>query len=82
MIKDPYIVLGVSHGASLDECKRAYRRLCKVYHPDNVAGGDAVKFDMVSKAYQMVQAEARGLVCPIRKKRSVTHTGLFKFSIC
>ena len=34
MITNPYKVLGVPEGASLDECTRAYKKLAKKYHPD------------------------------------------------
>ncbi len=35
--KDPYEVLGVKRGASMDEIKKAYRVKLKKYHPDIVA---------------------------------------------
>ena len=35
---DPYRTLGLKRGATLDEVKRAYRRLAKINHPD--AGGE------------------------------------------
>lgn len=34
MIKDPYEILGVPCGSSLDECTKAYKKLAKKYHPD------------------------------------------------
>lgn len=33
-MKDPYEVLGLKRGASMDEVKSAYRKLAKKYHPD------------------------------------------------
>lgn len=31
---DPFAILGVKSGASVDEVKSAYHRLAKIYHPD------------------------------------------------
>ena len=45
-----YAVLGVQHGASLDEIKKAYKRKVMEHHPDR--GGDADKFRQVTQAYE------------------------------
>lgn len=36
MDKDPYDILGIRRGASMDEIKRAYREKLKKFHPDVV----------------------------------------------
>ena len=35
-LSDAYDILGVKAGASLSECKEAYRRLMSLYHPDKI----------------------------------------------
>ncbi len=37
-VKDYYRILGVEEGASLRTVKKAYRKLVKKYHPDEIAG--------------------------------------------
>jgi DnaJ-class molecular chaperone len=46
---DPYERLGVAHDATLDEIKRAYRRLALECHPDK--GGDETEFKTLNEAY-------------------------------
>lgn len=65
-MNDPYQVLGVSHNASMDEIKKAYRTLIRKYHPDaniNNPNADltAEKFREVQQAYDTIvkQREAR-----------------------
>lgn len=56
MIEDPYKVLGISHDATKDEIKRAYRRKAKEYHPD-LHPDDPVaeeKMNEVNEAYDML----------------------------
>lgn len=54
-----YAVLGLEYGASIDEIKRAYRRLAQVHHPDKFTalGKEAVAaatstFQRIQDAYQ------------------------------
>src|SRR5687767_824331 len=51
---DLYIVLGVQHGASDAEIKRAYRRLARRYHPDINPGDQAAaaRFRQILEAYE------------------------------
>jgi molecular chaperone DnaJ len=51
---DLYVVLGVRHGASEAEIKRAYRRLARRYHPDiNPGDGTAeARFRQILQAYE------------------------------
>ena len=66
-----FSVLGVSEGASPEECKRAYRRLCRKYHPDN--GGDIEMYERVQKAYEQSKAYK-----PLGKKM-LRHQTLFTY---
>lgn len=58
-MKDPYEVLGLKHGASEDEVKKAYRTLSRKYHPDaNINNPNAAqaeeKFKEVQAAYKSI----------------------------
>ena len=53
MAKNFYDVLGVKKNASQDEIKKAYRELCKKYHPDK-HGGDDTKIKEVNEAYATI----------------------------
>jgi molecular chaperone DnaJ len=61
---DLYIVLGVQHGASESEIKRAYRRLARRFHPDiNPGDGTAeARFRQILEAYET-------LIDPTRRSR-------------
>jgi len=59
---DPYAVLGVTHNASDEEIKKAYRSLSRKYHPDanvnNPNKADAEeKFKQVQQAYDQIMDE-------------------------
>lgn len=54
MKKDYYEVLGVSKTATDEEIKRAFRKLAKMYHPDNKQTGDEAKFKEIGEAYAIL----------------------------
>ena len=56
---DPYSVLGVSRDASMDEIKKAYRKLSRKYHPDaNINNPNKEQaeemFTQVQQAYDQI----------------------------
>ena len=59
--KDYYQVLGISHDASTEEIKKAFRRLAFECHPDrNHQEGSSEKFKEINEAYQVLSdAEKR-----------------------
>ena len=71
---DPYRTLGLSRGATIDEVKRAYRRLAKANHPD-AAGPDALpRFLAIQAAYEKLAggpaASPDGRGAPTARRRS------------
>ena len=57
-MKNYYDVLGVSKTATKDEIKKAYRELCKKYHPDK-HGGDDTKIKEINEAYSVIGDEQK-----------------------
>jgi hypothetical protein len=51
---DPYRTLGLTRGASLDEVKRAYRRLAKANHPDAAGAAALPRFLAIHAAYEQL----------------------------
>jgi hypothetical protein len=51
---DPYRTLGLTRGATLDEVKRAYRRLAKANHPDAAGPAALSRFLAIQAAYEQL----------------------------
>ena len=58
MNKNYYDILGLKRDASQDEIKKAYRELCKKYHPDRT-GGDDTKIKEINEAYSVLGDEVK-----------------------
>lgn len=58
MVPDPYQTLGLSHGASKAEIKRAYYGLARKYHPDKTEGASR-QFADCAEAYALLSDAQR-----------------------
>lgn len=60
MAKDYYKVLGISKSATVDEIRKAYRKLALKYHPDKCKDSNAEeKFKAVAEAYEVLSDERK-----------------------
>ncbi|MEX1169443.1 MAG: J domain-containing protein [Chloroflexota bacterium] len=57
---DPYLVLGLTRGATLAEVKRAYRRLAKANHPDAAGPAALARFLAIQAAYERLAGPSAG----------------------
>jgi hypothetical protein len=56
---DPYALLGLDAGATIDDAAEAYKRLAKRWHPD-VAGADGTaRMSELNVAYELLRASLR-----------------------
>ncbi len=60
-MRDLYKILGIQKSATLDEIKKAYRKLAKKYHPDIIGNNEAArnKFQEISAAYQILENDEK-----------------------
>ena len=70
-MKDAYEVLGISHTASDDEVKQAYREMLRKYHPDNFAGTNNPLAPLAEEKFK----EAQEAYNEILKVRSMGYYG-------
>ncbi len=56
--KDYYKILGVEKNASVDEIKKAFKKLAMQYHPDR-PGGNEAKFKEINEAYQVLSDQQK-----------------------
>jgi hypothetical protein len=55
----PWIVFDLNpKTATIDDIKKSYRKLSKIYHPDNSKTGNAEVFDRINTMYRSICAEA------------------------
>lgn len=52
--KDYYKILGIPKESSLDDIKKAYRKLAKEHHPDATQSHDDSKFKELNEAYSVI----------------------------
>ncbi len=69
---DPYRALGLTRGASLDEVKRAYRRLAKANHPDAAGAGALSRFLAIQAAYEQLAGGSKGPGAKARRPAAST----------
>jgi DnaJ-class molecular chaperone len=61
MMRDPYVVLGLTKAAGAEEIKRAYRKLAKKFHPDQNRSDPKAKekFAEANAAYEILGDEKK-----------------------
>jgi hypothetical protein len=56
--QDHYIALGVEPRADSETIQAAYSKLARMYHPENQETGDAIKFEAINMAYEVLSDPA------------------------
>lgn len=53
-MRNPYSILGVSSLDSIESIKNKYKKLSKLYHPDNLTTGNLDKFREIKSAWEYI----------------------------
>ena len=75
-MKDYYKILGVSENSSIDEIKKAYRKLSKQYHPDLNPDG-IEKFKEIAEAYDVLSDDKKKTNYDFERKNPFGNSGNF-----
>ena len=71
-MKDHYLALGVTSGATLAEIKKAFRQQAAIHHPDRNAAPDAAaRFRAVQEAYDILGDDAQREAYDNNRKRNL-----------
>ena len=54
-MNNPYILLGISTSDDSATAKTKFRKLCKIYHPDNPKTGNKNKFEEILEAWKNIE---------------------------
>lgn len=66
-LPDYYTILGVPADASLEQIKRAYRRLARLHHPDLTKDAEDQRIKQLNEAYGVLSHNARRLAYDIQR---------------
>jgi len=82
--QNPYRILGVSEGASLAECKSAYKKRMRERHPDFGKSEDDIKqreidSKLLNEAMSIIAQRFKSGVKPVSRQTTFTHKDLFTF---
>lgn len=84
MIQNPYDILGVAKGTSIEDCKKAFKRLARKYHPDSPTG-DHEKFCQINEAMTMIETGNIPVLTNVMnyayKKHGLRHSDLMSFKV-
>lgn len=73
---NPYNILGVQDNTSIEECKKAYKKLAIKYHPDK--GGNAEEFCKITSALNSIRG---GFIIKVKVTKKVRHINIMALTV-